>query len=118
MNNTMKKIAAGFGVGILSGLLGVGGGVFMVPIMVGWFGFTQHVAQATSLAMIIPTALFSSVVYGMHGSVDLKIAATLAVGSMVSAAIGARIMTYLPAARLKQMFGLLLVIVGIRMVIA
>jgi uncharacterized membrane protein YfcA len=118
MNSTMKKIATGFGVGILSGLLGVGGGIFMVPIMVGWFGFTQHVAQATSLAMIIPTAFFSSVVYSLHGSVDLKIASALAAGSMLSAAVGSRVMTRLPAARLKQIFGGMLVLVGIRMVLA
>lgn len=118
MNSTMKKIATGFGVGVLSGLLGVGGGVFMVPIMVGWFGFTQHAAQATSLAMIIPTAFFSSIVYSLHGSVDLKIAMVLTAGSMFSAALGSRVMTRLPAATLKQLFGVMLVVVGIRMVIA
>ena len=118
MNDKVKKISTGFCVGILSGLLGVGGGVFMVPLMTGWFGFTQHAAQATSLAMIIPTALFSSVVYGLHGSVDLKFAAVLAAGSMMTAAQGARIMTHVPAARLKQIFGLMLVIVGIRMVVS
>lgn len=118
MNDTMKKIATGFVVGILSGLLGVGGGVFMVPIMVGWFGFAQHVAQATSLAMIIPTALTSSFVYSLHGSVDFKIAAVLAIGSMASAAVGSRVMTRLPASRLKQLFGVMLLVVGIRMVLA
>jgi len=118
MNSIMKKVSIGFVIGILSGLLGVGGGIFMVPIMVGWFGFTQHVAQATSLAMIIPTAFFSSIVYSLHGSVDLKIASALAAGSMLSAAVGSKVMTRLPAARLKQIFGIMLVIVGIRMVLA
>lgn len=116
MNVTMTKILTGFMVGVLSGLLGVGGGVFMVPIMVGWFGFTQHIAQATSLAMIIPTALVGSVIYSFHGSIDLTIAAVLAAGSMLSAAVGSRVMTRMPAARLKQLFGLMLFLVGIRMV--
>lgn len=116
MGNTIKKVATGFAVGILSGLLGVGGGVFMVPIMVGWFGFTQHAAQATSLAMIIPTALFSSVVYSLHGSVDVRVAAIIAIGSMVSAALGSRLMTRMPAHKLKQLFGIMLILVGIRMV--
>ena len=116
--NLMKKLATGFGVGILSGLLGVGGGVFMVPIMVTWFGFTQHTAQATSLAMIIPTAVFSSAVYSLHGSVDVHMALVIAVGSMISASLGARLMTRIPAVTLKRLFGLMLVIVGIRMVMS
>lgn len=117
MNNTMQKVVIGFVIGILSGLLGVGGGVFLVPIMVGYLGFAQHNAQATSMATIIPTAIFGSLVYGMHGNIDWQIAAELAAGSMVSAAIGARIMTHLPAQQLKRIFGVLLVLVGIRMVL-
>ena len=113
----VKKVFTGFIVGILSGLLGVGGGVFMVPLMVGWFGFSQHVAQATSLAMIIPTAFFSSIVYSIHGSIDLKIAAFLAAGSIVSATLGAYVMVRVPAKQLKAIFGVMLVVVGIRMVL-
>lgn len=116
MKQALQKILTGFAVGILSGLLGVGGGIFMVPVMVGWFGFAQHAAQATSLAMIIPTAFFGGAIYSLHGSFDLKIAAILTVASMVGATAGARIMTHLPAYRLKQGFGLLLLVAGIRMV--
>jgi len=118
MNTTTKKVLAGFMVGILSGLLGVGGGIFLVPIMVGYLGFTQHVAQATSLAIVIPTACFGSFVYSMHGNVDLTIAAELAAGSMLTAAIGARIMSRIPAAKLKKIFGIMLILVGIRMVLS
>ncbi|HIU64922.1 MAG TPA: sulfite exporter TauE/SafE family protein [Candidatus Avacidaminococcus intestinavium] len=113
-----KKIFAGFIIGLLSGFLGIGGGVFMVPIMVSFFGFTQHVAQATSLAMIIPTALFGSIVYNLHGSIDIKIAALITVGSMTSAFFASRLMVKLPAAQLKLLFGILLLLVGVRMVIA
>lgn len=117
MHIAVKKASTGFIVGILSGLLGVGGGVFMVPLMVSWFGFNQHIAQATSLAMIIPTALFGSIVYSMHGSVDFRIAAFLAVGSIVSAMLGAYVMIHMPAKQLKAIFGVMLVLVGIRMVL-
>lgn len=118
MKQSIKLTGVGFGVGILSGLLGIGGGIFMIPIMVSYFGVVQHVAHGTSLAVVIPTALVSAIVYGIHGNVDLPITINLVVGSMVGASIGARIANRLPAQRLKQLFGLLLLIVGLRMVIA
>lgn len=102
--------------GILSGLLGVGGGIILVPVMVAFLGFTQHSAHATSLAVIVPTALVGGIVYGMHGNMSLVLAATLAAGSILGASLGARWMTRIPAAQLKRMFGILLIIVGIRMV--
>lgn len=118
MNRRFKIIAAGFAVGILSGLLGIGGGVFLVPIMVTYFAVSQHTAHGTSLAAVIPTAIASAAIYGFHGNVDMGLTIKLVLGSMVGAALGARLATRLPAARLKQLFGLLLVVVGIRMVIA
>lgn len=113
----IKKISIGFLIGILSGLLGVGGGIFLVPIMVGFLGYEQHRAQATSLAMIIPTAICGSFVYNLHGNTDFKIALIMACGSIIGAYFGARLMTKLPAPQLKALFALLLIFVGIRMVI-
>ncbi|SCM80374.1 putative permease [uncultured Sporomusa sp.] len=118
MSEQLKYSGAGFVVGILSGLLGVGGGIFLVPIMVTYFSITQHIAQATSMAVIIPTALVSSAVYGFHGNIDVGLAVNLAIGSMCGASIGARIMKRIPAIRLKQLFGLLLILVGLRMVVS
>lgn len=117
MQNNWKVLGTGLLVGTLSGLLGVGGGVFMVPIMVGYFGITQHVAQATSLAVVIPTAIVSSIVYSLHGSIDYWIALQLILGSVVGASLGARLMKKLPAAQLKRLFAVMLILVGIRMVI-
>lgn len=117
MNATVTKVGVGFLVGVLSGLLGVGGGVFLVPIMVAWFGYTQHLAQGTSLAVVIPTGLVSGIVYSCHGQADLTITVQMLIGSMVGASVGARIMQRMPAEQLKRLFGVLLVLVGIRMVL-
>jgi uncharacterized membrane protein YfcA len=118
MSERVKFLGAGFGVGILSGLLGVGGGIFLVPIMVTYFDITQHVAQATSMAVVIPTALVSSAIYGFHGNLDVPLALNLILGSICGASIGARVMKKIPAIRLKQLFGVLLIVVGLRMVMA
>ena len=114
---TAKLIIIGFVIGILSGLLGIGGGVFLVPVLVSYFAIAQHNAHGTSLAVIIPTALVSSSIYGWHGSIDFTLSLQILTGSIAGAAIGARIMKKLPAYQLKRMFGILLIIVGIRMVL-
>lgn len=118
MSERLKFSGAGFVVGILSGLLGVGGGIFLVPIMVTYFNITQHIAQATSMAVVIPTALVSSAIYGFHGNIDVNLSLNLIVGSICGASIGARIMKKIPAIRLKQLFGILLIVVGMKMVLA
>lgn len=117
MNYNFKIIGTGLIIGGLSGLLGIGGGVFLVPILVASFGFIQHKAQATSLAYIIPIALTSCLVYSSHGNVDFTLALQIIIGSVIGATIGAKIMKKLPAAKLKVLFGFVLIITGIRMVL-
>ncbi|MDU4959982.1 MAG: sulfite exporter TauE/SafE family protein [Sporomusaceae bacterium] len=118
MPQSVKMVGTGFGIGILSGLLGVGGGVFLVPLLVGAFAIPQHLAQGISLAVVIPTAIVSSIIYSLHGSADYAIALQIIAGSMVGAHFGAKWMKRLPAAQLKRLFAIMLLLVGIRMVIS
>lgn len=118
MDNKFKVIGFGFIAGILSGLLGVGGGIILVPLMVTYLGVTQHIAHGTSLAVIVPTALAGSIVYGFNGNINFVTALNLAVGSIIGASLGAKWMKNIPAKQLKQLFGVLLVLVGIRMVLS
>lgn len=118
MDNKFKIIGFGFIAGMLSGLLGVGGGIVLVPIMVTYLGITQHIAHGTSLAVIVPTALVGSLVYGFSGNINVMPALNLAIGSIIGASLGARWMKKIPAKQLKQLFGFFLVIVGIRMVLS
>ena len=118
MNETTKLLGSGVFVGIMSGLLGIGGGVFMVPIMVTYFAISQHEAHATSLAVVLPTALVSAIVYGFHGQTDMVLSLQIVIGSIVGANIGARVMQKIPAAQLKRFFGLMLALVGLRMVLS
>ena len=110
-----KSLITGFVIGILSGLLGVGGGIFLVPALVSYFNIEQHKAHAVSLAVVLPTAAVSAAVYGFRGQVDVDLAVMLAVGGIIGAAMGARLMAKIPAATLKRLFGILLCLVGVRM---
>lgn len=112
----IKLLIIGLGVGVLSGLLGVGGGIFLVPIMVGWFAIPQHNAHATSLLVVFPTAIVGSFIYGQHQQLDFLMAGSLTVGAMTGAVVGAHFLKRIPAAQLKRLFGLMLFLAGLRMV--
>ena len=103
--------------GLGSGLLGVGGGTVMVPLLVLWLGLTQHKAHATSLAAIAPIALVGAIAFATAGEVDIPVAIGLAAGALLGAPLGARIMAGLSESRLKVAFGMFMVAVGIAMVI-
>jgi uncharacterized protein len=103
--------------GILSGLLGVGGGFLMVPLLVLWAGMPQHRANGTSLLAIIPISIAGALVYyfqAAHPQVDVYFAVLLMIGSMAGAYVGARIMTRLPDAELKVGVAIVLALVGMK----
>ena len=110
----MFEVATGFIVGWLSGLLGVGGGTILVPILTLLFGVEQHHAQGVSLVMIIPTAIAGAWTHLKLGHVDRRIVPPIAAGSVVAAIAAATVAGHLPAATLKICFGALLVWMGAR----
>ena len=102
---------------MLAGLLGVGGGFIMVPLLTLWAGLGEHAAHGTSLAAIIPTAAVGAAIYyfvGARPAVDLHFAAALIVGSVAGAYLGARWMSSIPEPALKALIAVLLVAVGIK----
>jgi uncharacterized protein len=107
--------ATGIGLiaGFLSGLLGVGGGVIMVPLLVA-IGLSQHKAHATSLAAIVLIASAAAVPFALEGRVSVAAAVLLAAGSLVGAPIGARLMAKTPEATLKIAFGIFMIAVSAR----
>jgi uncharacterized protein len=115
VQQSSQFIVTGFIVGILSGLLGLGGGVFLIPVMVTFFAVAQHNAHATSLAVVVPTAIVSASSYAFHGYIDFGITLNVIVGSILGASFGARLAKKIPAVQLKRLFGLFLVGVGLRM---
>ena len=101
-------VISGLVVGVASGILGVGGGVFLVPIMTIGFGLSQHIAQGTSLAAIIPTSVVGAVTHDRRGNVDRWAAAWMAAGATVGALLGALVAVHAPREWLARGFGLVL----------
>jgi uncharacterized membrane protein YfcA len=116
MNELIMVLAMGLSTGILSGLLGVGGGVVLVPMMVFLLGTEQHLAQGISMLFIIPTALSGLYHLVRCKLVNAKVAMLIAAGSLVGTLVSANFVQYIPAADLKKMFGAFVIISGIRMV--
>jgi uncharacterized membrane protein YfcA len=107
----------GIGAGILSGFLGVGGGILMVPAMVLFFSLPQHQAHATSLAVIVPIAGVALISFAIESEVSIVAALLLAPTSIVGALLGARLMRKLDESLLRAVFGLVMIIVAISMIL-
>jgi uncharacterized protein len=105
----------GVGIGTLSGLVGVGGGVLIVPTLVFAFGIGQRIAQGTSLLATLPTALFGALVHYRNGNVDLPSARQMALGGVPGVLVGAVLALWLPERVLAGMFGFLLAVLAVRL---
>jgi len=104
--------------GVLSGLLGIGGGIFIIPALVLLMGFSQHTAQGTTLAMMIPPiGLLAALAYYKAGYVDLKVAGLMCVGFFIGGFFGAKFATAIPEATLSRIFGAAMLIVSVKMII-
>lgn len=112
MQQIIIGITAGIATGIISGLVGIGGGVLLVPILLYVFRADMHTAAGTSLAIIIPTALAGAVSHFARGSVDLRLAALLTIGAIAGAFLGTWLGHALPAVTLKRIFSVILLIVS------
>lgn len=110
-----RGVASGLVAGAASGLFGVGGGLALVPALTGVFRLTQHQAHGTSLAVIGLTAVAALLVYGTYANVIWVAAAPMALGSLVTAGLGARLATRTSAGRLRQVFAAFLLLVGMRL---
>jgi uncharacterized protein len=105
MKTHIISLAIGLAAGCLGGLIGVGGGIIMIPLMVGILKLSQHQAHGTSLLALVFTGLGGALAYGLHGEVSLPAAAVLAFSAMMTARAGAHYAHALPGWRLRKAFG-------------
>ncbi len=105
----------GLATGVLSALMGVGGGVVMVPAMVVVAGFSQHLAEGTSLAVIIPTAVVGAWRHGRSGYTRWRLGLLVGVGGLAGGLLGGGAAQRLPADVLQAAFAVLLVVAGVRL---
>jgi len=113
----LSYLGVGLTVGILSALLGIGGGVLLVPALLFIWACSMHTAIGTSLAVITVGSLAAASRHYMLGNVNIPLAGALAVGTVVgSFFIGAPLAEMLPGETLRKIFGVLLILVGLRMI--
>jgi uncharacterized protein len=109
-------IVIGIITGAMAGMLGIGGAIIMIPALVFFMGFSQQMAQGTSLAVMLPPiGIFATYNYWKAGQVDLKIALILAVTFIVGSYFGSKLALNIPQPTLKKIFGVLLLLVAARM---
>lgn len=115
MKDEVKAMLIGGAGGIGAGLIGIGGGIIMVPCMVSFLGLSQHEAHATSLAAIAPLAVLSAVVYNSYGNLDISLAMLFAVGGMVGAYIGSSLMPHIHPNILKRLLAVICILTAVKM---
>jgi uncharacterized membrane protein YfcA len=118
MINILLYLLLGLVAGSLSGLIGIGGGVIIVPALVFLFGLSQHQAQGTTLALLVPPiGLLAALTYYRQGYVDLKIAAFICIGFFLGGLLGAKLAIGLSNVILEKVFGVALLLIALKMIL-
>ena len=111
----LALVALGLVTGVLSGLLGVGGGIIMVPVLIVVFGMSDVVAKGTSLLVVVPTAVIATLANRRRGNVDLRAAAALGLAGVATSLLGSVVAVWLDPHTAAVLFALFLLAVGVRL---
>ena len=115
---TMGFTILGVAVGIMSGLMGVGGAIFIVPFLVYVLGWEQHMAQGTTLVMLIPPiGILAAWQYYKAGHADVRVALLLCAGFFFGAFFGGKFANQLPGDTPRRIFGVALLAISVKMII-
>ncbi len=115
--NYILYIILGLIAGIFGGMFGIGGGTILIPALVFLFGLTQHQAQGTTLAIMVPPiGLLAAWRYFQSGNVKLSMAGFICLGFFIGGLIGANLIHNVSDPALKKLFGAYLVIIGAQMI--
>ncbi|HDM37029.1 MAG TPA: sulfite exporter TauE/SafE family protein [Candidatus Syntrophoarchaeum butanivorans] len=117
MIDLLLYILLGLFAGVISGLIGIGGGAIFVPALVYLFGLSQHEAQGTTLALLVPPiGLLAAWTYYREGYVNLSIALFACIGFFVGGLLGARVAVGISDELLRRIFGVALLIIALHMI--
>ena len=115
-NTFLILIFIGLTAGILSGMIGLGGGVVMIPMMVMMLAMDQKMAQGTSIAIMLPPIGILAVYnYYKEGYVNIKFAAVIAAAFIIGGFFGSKLAIALPSEMIKKIFAVLLVAIAVKM---
>jgi uncharacterized membrane protein YfcA len=119
MANILLLIVLGVTAGVLSGLIGIGGGIIIIPALIFIFGFSQHMAQGTTLALLVPPiGILAAWTYYRQGYVDLQAVLFICIGFIAGSLIGSKIATNLSSTVLEKIFGVTLLLISLKMIFA
>lgn len=109
-------VIIGIAAGVLGGLVGVGGGIIIVPSLIYFLHFTQKNAQGTSLGLLLlPVGILGVLQYYKEGYVDFKIVSILSLGFLLGSYLGSKIALNLPQETVKKIFAILMLVISIKM---
>ncbi len=109
-------IIIGIAAGVLGGMVGVGGGIIIVPALIFFLGFSQKMAQGTSLGiLLLPVGLFGVMQYYKEGYVDMKVVLIISAGFLIGSLLGSKLALNLPQETVKKIFAILLIVIAIKM---
>ena len=115
ISTILGLIILGVFAGSLSSLVGIGGGIVIVPALVGIFCLSQHTAQGTTLAMLsFPISLVAAFTYYKNGMVDWKIAMVLCIGFVIGSFFVSKIAVSIPTLTIKKIFAVLMILVALK----
>lgn len=118
MPTMIMYLAVGMFAGVASGLIGIGGGVIIVPCLVFLFGFSQLSAQGTTLAMMVPPiGIMAAWTYYKHGHVNLVVAALLCAGFVLGGYLGAKFAIGVSEIVLRKLFGVSMLMIALYFII-
>ena len=116
INIILILLAVGLAAGFLSGMVGIGGGIIIVPVLVYFLGFTQHQAQGTTLFMfLLPIGIFGVMNYHKQGYVDYKTALIICSTFVLGSYFGSKLSISLDQKMVKQFFGAIIILLGAKM---
>jgi uncharacterized protein len=112
----MILVLIGLASGILSGLVGVGGGIIIVPALVFFLGFTQHQAQGTSLGLLLlPVGILAVLNYYKQGHIDIKVIAIMSIAFVLGGWLGSKLSLVLSDVLIKRIFAVVMLYAAFKM---
>lgn len=118
LENMVIIILIGLAAGIIGGMVGVGGGIIIVPALVYFLAFSQLQAQGASLTlMLFPVGILGVINYYKKGYVDFRFAGLLAIGFVVGSYLGSKFSLSLPQVTVKKIFAVLMLLVALKMLL-
>ncbi len=114
--NVFYSLLIGIIAGIFAGMFGIGGGTVIIPLLVLFFGMSQHMAQGTSLvALLLPVGLLATMEYYRNGNADIKLGLVIGFGLFIGGYMGAYAANRLKDPSLRKLFAVFLLFVAIKM---